>query len=313
MAKTKSKQNGKTKKVVARVPRPVGTPRFNLPAAATAYAKLLADPCNASLVAAPIGDGGGSLVVRMETDFLTGQGAGATATAIMWAPSMPGCYYTNVSLPTDGTAFTWQTATPTNAFIPGIDFLNNNAGQFRCISGCMQVYWPGSELNRQGIISMSRVGAELPATNTVTAYRSTAQYIERTPEGFAEIVWRPNDADLLFSEPGAEDSASATGQKRSALVVTAAGLPAATGIRVRIVACYEYIPKVSSGLKLSSRGHYGGITLGSVLNTLDRTGDWMYNTAHQTGRALSSIAGGVGGILSVGAGASRLGALMLAG
>lgn len=311
MARKKNGNKAKPPAPKRKVPRPRVSPGFNLDGAARTYAALLADPCNSDLVPAPIGDGGGSLVVRMEQDYIIGSGATETAAAIMWIPGMPGVYVPNTPLVSDSTTYTWVLASPLNNFVPGNAFLEANAGQFRCIAGCMQVYWPGSELNRQGIISLSRTPAELPASNQVSTYRSTAQYIERTPEGYSEIVFRPNDSDMLYSEPGAEVGSSATSMKRSAIVVTAAGLPVATGVRVRIVACYEYIPDVTSGIKLASKGHPAGITLGTVLNALDRTGDWMYNTARMGARALSSMAGGVGGIMSLGSGAARLGRLML--
>jgi len=175
------------------------------------------------------------------------------------------------------------------------------------------VYWPGSELNRQGIISLSRVGADTvaAANNQVSNFRTAANYVERTPAGVAEIVWRPNDSDMLFAEPGSEGAATPLGQKKTAILITAAGLPVATGIRIRLVAVYEVIPRVTSGFKLSSKGHQAGITLGGVLNMLDnKGGDWMYNAVH-TGAKLASHFGGVGGILSIANGAARIGKQLL--
>lgn len=304
MAKAKAKKSGKRK---VQVPRPVGG--FDVAVAAKRYAQLLADPCNAPLVNSPIGDGRGGNTVRFETDFVIGNGATNTGTAVAWVPNSPGVWVNDVALTTDFTNFAWTTS-PNPA--PGGAFVTAQATQFRCISGCVQVYWPGSELNRQGIISLSHTGGEIMTltANTTSALRINATYVARTPAGFAEIVWRPNEYDTLFSEPVAE-VATVNQRKKSAIVVTAAGLPVNTGIRIRIVAVYEYIPDITSGMKLAASGAPSGVTLGTVLGMLDRTGDWMYNAAHMGAKALSSLSGGVGGMLSLGNGAYRLGRAML--
>ncbi|UQZ09600.1 putative capsid protein [Freshwater macrophyte associated tombus-like virus 1] len=307
----------KAKKNKQAAAKPKAKPRastsaFSAVSAAERYAQLLADPCNADLVPSPIGDGGGSLVVRFERDFIIGNGATETAAALAWCPGEPAVVVPGTALTGEGVTFSWVTASPVANFTPGWPFIDVNASQVRCIAACAQVYWPGSELNRQGIISMSRAGADTLSTanNQVPTIRSTANYIQRTPEGVAEIVWRPNEYDTYYSEPGAEGFATAIGKKKTALVITGAGLPAAVGLRVRLVAVYEYIPRVESGFKLTSRGHAGGLTLGSVLNKLDSRGDWMYNAVHTGARIGQAMFGGVGSIASLANGAMRIGKMI---
>lgn len=308
-SKTKSSQGSRRSRRNRNVQVP--RPRLALGSAAARYAALVADPCNAPLIPAPIGDGSGSMVARFERDVIIGAETGAAAVAFGFVPSDPRSYGPFAVIGTDNATFAWNDTFFTG-FTPGKDFLLANAQAFRAISCCLQVYWPGKELERSGIISLARVNADLFTANTrVDELRSNSQYIERMPSGCAEIVWRPSEFDMQMTEPEGTGATTPAGRRLTGLLATASGYPAGTGMRVRIVVAYEWIPKQTSGFKLSSHNADTGVTLGSVLNMLDRTGDWMYHSGQIAARAMSSAAAGVGSIYSTVNGARRLGQALL--
>ncbi len=98
----------------------------------------------------------------------------------------------------------------------------------------------------------------------------------------------------------------------TAIVATATGIPASTGVRYRIVVVYEWMPDPASGFKNVIVKTPNPHRLADIIAALDRAGDWMSGTATAAARAISSLAGGVGSIMSLGNGAGRIGRAMLA-
>lgn len=302
----------KTKAAKQRQQRAVAVPRnrgLSLSDAGIRYARLLADPCNGDLVAGPFGDGLGGMVARFEKEYVINNSATDTAAFITFEPISCCVRINNAPLTSDTDVIT-SVSLLTQSW-PGYDFLFANASHVRPLAACMQLYWPGSELNRQGICSLGRYPAEFhnDANLTVARLRTQANYIKRTPADCFEIIWRPTEADLEGRELSATPAVF-TGS--TALVGTATGIPVSTGIRVRIVAVYEWMPDPASGFKntvvVTPRPH----RLADILAFLDRTGDWMSGTATAAGKAMSSLAGGVGSIMALGNGAARLGRAMIA-
>lgn len=297
-----AKRNGPT-----RVPRPVG---LRLSDAGVRYARLLADPCTADLVNGPFGDGFGGMVSRFEKEYVINNSATDVGAFFAFTPGLGSCIIANAPI-TDETA----TITPVAllaASSPGYSFLQPNASHIRPLAACVQVYWPGSELNRQGIISLGRHSNEVVNdTASVSALRAQANYIQRMPADKAEMVWRPSEFDLRGQEWGSTPAVNTVAGMTS-IVVTATGIPPSTGIRIRVVAVYEWMPDPASGFKNVVVRTPTPHRLADIIAFLDRTGDWMTGTAHSAGRALSSLAGGVASIMSLGNGANRLGRAMLA-
>jgi hypothetical protein len=279
------------------------------------YAQLLADPCNGDLVAGPFGDGSGGMVARFEREYFVVGSAGSTACSFAFCPAL--CNFTYASgVISDTSTITWTPNTDPLA-PPGFSFLTANASSFRPLACCMQVYWTGTELNRQGVVSLGRMPAEVfdDTSLTTARIRTSSQYSERTPDTCSEIIWRPQEQDLYFKHVGLAVAplSFGNGSQNTALVMTGAYLPVDVPLRVRIVVVYEWVPDPLSGFKTTT----GRITqktsrLADVLGMLDRTGDWMAGTATSAARAMSSLTAGVGGLLSVGRGAARLGTALLA-
>lgn len=275
----------------AKLPRSIQT---GLDAAAAAYAELLVNPCSGPLVNGPFGDGTGGFMVRVETDQIFNYGTTETASALVFCPSLGTSFVSSVALTSDTTAITWA-ASP--AATPGYTFMLANAAEFRCLSACLQVYWPGSELNRAGIASVGQQTAYvIEGSPSTSALRSLNQYSERTPDDYLEIKWRPNNYDLQYS-PAATIGVTPTNLqdigKRSALVASVGGIPVSTGIRYRIVAVYEWIPSGSGLVAPNKTNAKSRNTFEQVINYLDRTGDWMYHGAMSASKAGYSLMRGM--------------------
>lgn len=312
-AKAKAKPNKTTRtQPKPRVQRPIGM-QFN--ESARKYAALLADPCNGDLVTGPFGDGSGGMVGRFEREFFIVGGAGSTACAFAYSPHANNFAFASGAAITDTTTITWTNNTDATV-PPGFSFMQSNAASVRPLACCMQVYWTGTELNRQGVVSVGRMPAEVfdDTTLTVARIRTASQYTERTPDTYSEIVWRPQEQDTYFTRvTGSGPSAITSFAQSTALVMTGAYLPADTPLRVRVVVVYEWIPDPMSGFKVTT-GRYADkpTRLGEILAFLDRTGDWMSGTAHSAARAISKVGAGVGGLMSLGRGVNRIGTALLA-
>jgi hypothetical protein len=289
--------------VIARLPR-----ALSLDTAAATYAKLLADPCNGPLVTGPFGDGGGGMVTRFESDFLYNVNATETASAFAFVPGLAIGYTGSVVLPFDNTSFNFLANTGAS---PGYQWLNTNASQWRCLSACVQVYYPGTELNRSGLVSVGCLPAEfaLATGQQVNQLRTLSQYVERTPDMMSEIIWRPNSYDLEFTTPQGETPATAS--RRSALYATGSGLPLATGLRYRVVAVYEWYPVNNIGMVTPiNRGQTSTSTFQQVIHRLDGIGDWMYHGALETAKAASSVYRGVRAVGQVAYGTAKMAAML---
>ncbi|APG76245.1 hypothetical protein 3 [Changjiang tombus-like virus 4] len=254
------------------------------------YAHLVADPCNGPLSAGIFGDGSGGVISRFETDGIMGDVAPTTASALVFVPAAAAGWTSGK--PSDGDAPVWNGVT--SSLIPGRDFLNANAGQFRCLAACLRIYWPGTELNRQGIVSNLQTTADIVNNSnaSVGAIRASSTYVQRMPEDYTELKWLPSEYELEMRAPGVI-AASQEFSRFSALVTTTSGVPSATPIRWRMVAVYEWVPRVSTGL--SSMNTAASVPAGSfqrVTQALTSIGNWAYVSSHQAATAISSLLAG---------------------
>lgn len=309
----RNKQRNARRRAKRAGPRPTAGPSFDK--ASADYAALLADPCNGPLVSGPFGDGSGGVVSRFERDIVINSSATDVAAALVFIPGLCQAQVSSAPITSDTGIITF--AGLGGSDIPGNGFLATNAGSFRCLAACVQVYWPGTELNRQGIVSMGQFPADITTDAVVSTsdIRTASPYVERMPEGMVELKWRPTAYETTWQRANMVQDTSTDWDKYTALTVTAAGIPVSTGIRVRMVAVFEWVPKpgTASGLTTIHRTTVKTGSLSSIIAALDRTGDWMYNGAMKAGHALASMARGVGAIASVTNGANRLGRLAIMG
>lgn len=298
--KVKRKNKDKTPKEpkTPRKPRVLG-PMAVLDAQGMAYARILKDPCFAPL-AHPLYEGSeGAVLYRAETNFTFGSGAADTAGVFLWTP---GCFSnttlfgsfataldTNVVICASGGAGTYQ---------PGLTYLQANASVVRIVSACIQVMWPGTEFSRQGFVNVGQLNGSIVSEGVAAAVLSPAnirpllQQGSRIPTDRVEVKFRPFSGDAAWSDPSVVDSTQA---QNGCLGVSFSNIPVSTGIRMRLVAVYEYIPKYAQGqaVPITSRSTSGN-TERQVINHLDKTDPmWWHNVGTNAGNLGAGIAYGI--------------------
>jgi len=300
MAKTKKSQNNQNKqKQKKKGPGPVQLPgaqqKMALSPPLVEYAKLLSNPCNGPLVHAP-GSTQGGMLTRFESDFLIGTGATDTCGFMLFTPgAINGAAPANGSGTLVGVAASDTTAvTPSSGgvgtYLPGKTYLDANASSYRCVAMCVQIYWPGSELDRQGIVSGAQGTYALlrnDSGTTVGLLRSACPVVERIPTECFEVKWAPNYTDGLFRSP---KSTNPPEDGHASLLITWAGLPATKGVRVRAVAVYEWLP-IITGLTLNSNTSTG--TAGDVQKVRQVLDKADANWWHRSGQAALHFASGM--------------------
>jgi len=311
MANKKSKSNGQKRgkkamrgrAVVVRQPVPRGV---GLDLNARRYAQLLADPCNGPLVSGPFGDGNGGIISRFEYDAVLGNSATDAGLIFGFIPGATASSFNSVPLTSDTATYALGTG-----YSPGQVYLNGGAEGCRCLSACLQVYYPGAELTRAGIIGIGQCDARVFDTTLAGissgTLRTTLQNVERMPAGYAEVTWRPNNYDIMYQKPLDLSNLA----KQTALAVSVYGIPASTGVRVRMVAVYEWYPSTANGLTspLVSPTPSKN-TLSDVIGYLDSFGNWMYKSANGVGHAAASLYRGVTRVGEVAYGVSKMAAIM---
>lgn len=242
-----------------------------------AFAALLQDPCNASLCHPTYAGTDNGILTRFETDNILFNGATDTAALLHWAPGGMGTTGTQGNHLLVGTSATTGGAiTPavlSNSVSPGTIFLTGNAASVRCVAACMQVYWPGSESNRAGLVYTGiSNGATVVAGQATSAdgVSQLTQFVDRAPTNFIEIKWRPSDGDQLMIPPSTNTVLSELARK-NAITMAVKGIPVSTGLRVRLVVVYEWTPLAGDGIvnPVMSRS-LSNNTLSQVVSYLDR-------------------------------------------
>lgn len=237
------------------------------------YARLLADPCNGPLVPGLFGDGNGSVVARFEADYTLLVGSTDTAGAFLYVPSQSALYQFNTT--SDTVNGTWGSA----YVAPGQAFLSTK-GRFRPLAACMQIFYSGSELSRQGFVGVANVDASaVLETQSAAKYRTSCPTVVRMPSDSIEIRWRPTEADIEWKTAGQLDATTTFG-KNNALLGTVSGIPVSTGVRVRIVLVAEYQDKIANGTTVVNQ-YPNHDSKGSTFNWqkalqwLDNGGNWL--------------------------------------
>lgn len=281
----KTKKKAKVTKITT-----VARARTGLDAAGAAYAKLLADPCGAPLVHPVYSGGEGGYLIRADSYFGLAGGAGQTSGAVLWTPGAIGT--TNSELVViQGADELVVTPGVGNGNSPGKAFLAQVASNARCVAACIKVTYLGTEATRRGRVHVGHAsGAVLDIGDnaSVQTMIPLCQHFTRTPASTVELVWKPNDADQLFTDPTATTLASEKDRK-SSLLVCVAGLPVAEGALIQMTAIYEWQPIRNQGLAIPSLSKSpSNSTLDEVVNYLIRTGvRWVRGIANEAGNSLA--------------------------
>lgn len=295
MAKAKkmnkaSKKKGKARGGRRRAPRSLG-----LDAAAAAYARLIADPCNAALVHPIYPGSAAGFLFRAESFFGVGTNTGETAGYVHWTPGYVNANNTELLIGNSNSGAGAAAATP-NASSPGKTFLGANAKGVRCIAACMKVTFAGTESARSGRIHYGQTQSGMidnGQTITADGVAQTLQNFSRTPTDTVEIVWKPEIGDTEFNDP-TEAAGALIKDRKGALTFAFAGLPTAVGFTVHLTAVYEWTPAVSGGIGHNTNGKpLSSNSLDDVLTTLQRAG-----VSFVHGAATAAMSGAARGVVN---------------
>lgn len=322
---TRTKNNAK-RNVARRAPRTRVVVSSGLDEHATKYAKLLADPCNGQLTPSVFSGSNGALLARFEYDQIFNNAATDIGSAGYFCP---GAICQNTTNNAIGFGGPWSSDTIPGALInatpaiqPGNAFLAANASGVRAIAACIQVNYMGSELDRAGVIAVGcgKLSTVVPTISTATL-RTLAQVVQRMPDAPIEYRLPITEGSELFRDPASTVNpiTEPTAQDLPALFWSATGVKAATGIRVRFVVVYEWIPKIGIGMTVPNMGRVSVSrnTSSDVLRALEKTGDWLHRgvdsaysiagAGYKAGRLMSGMYSAGKSMLSVrGAAAAML-------
>jgi hypothetical protein len=285
-----------------------------LDASAAQFARLLSDPCTASLCHPVYSGSDVGYLGRFEHDFTLDalNAATSTAGALLFAP---GCIGVSASetlssagnnavmklggstdIVTDSSNLPWKCVNP--AAQPGSTFFAFGSEACRPVAACLQIHYTGTELDRAGTISLARVnaGSILNSDNAVVAQlRTASQYVDRTPQTHYEVIWTPSDGDQLMSDPSLITGQRQT-ERKNGLLLTFSGI-APSKLRARLVVIYEWIPESTQGLIIDTTSRNKSFnTLDHVLNALDGAGRWWLKNGSTIGALYKSGAMLLGGM-----------------
>lgn len=240
-----------------------------------AYANLLRDPCYGKLVAPTYSGSVGGILTRFESDYVVNGAATDMGAFVAFTPGILGLTTTTYgsvmgatgAITSDGATITTQNLP---AKQPGVALAPSMAAS-RCISACLQVSFMGSELQRSGVCSVGQLtynDLNGPVSFSLSSIRAMCPTVVKVPDGEVEIKLRPTAESETFYPVNAVANTNLSAHPT--LVATMSGIPANTGMRVRMVAVYEWIPQSASGVVAASgNSTTSQNTLTNVVHALD--------------------------------------------
>lgn len=299
---------------IARLPRQSGAGGFTT--SATEYAQMLCDPCNATLKAPLYPGTTGSNVMRYRAETVLGD-ATTTACVVAYHPVL-GAW---------GRAVAGGTTQSPLLYLgdawPGDTFLNAtiSIASYRGVAGCMQVAYPGTEMNRGGYVSLGVIngktvwnviaaasgGGGFPVTPA--SLLETLTHSQRMPVDEVECAWVPSFGDQEFgtqlgsatSDPVMRENF----EKSNFVLLVVQGATASTAgvIRITNTSIVEVNWADGRGL-VSNAAHVqtNPTTFTQVIAALQRKDPhWYINAAKKVGKLVGAAAGGYasGGMLGM--------------
>lgn len=275
-----------------------------LDAAAKAYAQLLSDPCYAPIVH-PVSEVSNSgFLVRVKGFVTAGGNAGAVDSITQFTP---GNWATESVFAGSMWAFGYSTTFNGSLGVasgsPGPAFLQGSGvvGAYRPVAGCLKVHYLGSELNRQGRVSIGLLPSQAASTGsglfTAPSYVTQCQKTSRLGDEVHEIKFVPlSSTDHMFTTIAG--SANPTTNVTS-MVVVVQNAPAGS-VQIGYDFVYEWVPEPSSGLSTSLEATKSSNSASDVINVLQRAyGSLEKFATSDSGRAIAS---GLGRMVSSGLG-----------
>jgi len=261
--RVRKRKTGTTMKRRARRGGGGGAP--TLDTAALKWARLLADPCGAEIVAPVYPGAGRGYQVRLKQLVTLPSENGF----IEWCPASNSYTY----------AYTTSASTVFEPLVgyPAFNYLtttNNNSNiSFRPVAACMKVYPNDSEMNRSGILYLGHTnGVAQNYTSagtsnlTINGIAGSLPYTGRMPDSTSEIIWLPAEGDADGLSYNVDNSnALAAPDLSNVCAAFTGGFTSALGVSVELIAVYEVNPGAGSGVQNSLAKPVSKNTLNDVL------------------------------------------------
>lgn len=259
-----------------------------LDAPGAAWARLIADPCNAPLVSPCYPSNGTGQFVRLRRIIPLPAAPENNSIQLAFAPGQNALWKgeTRPEAP-DGT---------TSAAEGAFSGLADNYDSFRCVAACLKVTYVGTESGRAGTIGLSNSPNPLfnPSETTVSnGFMSQMTQINRVGEVKHEVKWIPSIKDQEFQTTNG--SVPNLGSTLTCIVADlkrylTSGSPGyvTEGVQFELVGIYEVVPKRNSGMMVASVPNQSRNTVADVMRALGPTAHWLYG--HMVAPVLRSMA-----------------------
>lgn len=261
-------------------------PRSNDPGA-LAYARLLADPCAATLAYPVYGTTNNGYLIRTRQtytipstwqDWVFEYSPGRVDYTGTVSAS-PGIITGTATV--GGTLPTWVGAVNTPAFLK-----STVVNTFRPVAGCLKCTYIGAELGRAGTwTGLFADGTQgiiggTPNPTTAAGWNNNGLRTVRAGEPF-EIKWIPSTSDqATWLQCGGNDDAVLGNQTSNTLTVVGNGTPGGcTNIELTYV--WEWQPDTTTAIANNIGGPVSGQTLSSVLRTFGDLGSFVMSSGPQ--------------------------------
>lgn len=246
------------------------------------HIRLLLDPCNADIGPTAY-RGRDGFITRFTSIHTVGPGTTQTVGIFMYYPRLNRVYNrmtTNIN--DELGAIDWFGANTFDG--PGHPFLRNTVEAMRPVSACVQAYFSGTELDRQGVVYNGVVPAQVFTNtalgmNTIDGYAQLLQKRQRTPDHTVETKWVPSPSDENYART---DTLSPQVESDNVIVLCYTGFaPTKINFNFRVVNNVEWLPGAGQGFVApapSTPDVPAGLE--RVRTALSHMGNWWVEAAH---------------------------------
>lgn len=262
---------------------------------ATAYRRLIMDPCHAYMVSPPSTTSESGYLIRTRS-VVTFPSVAATNTTwgVYYHPGLQ--QYYQFELPNSTTAIasgsivtTQATANPTGLYTQlTTGPLFNTSYSCRPVASCLTYSYAGSESNRSGTLCYSNAISVEQFFDAVAAGSATGNNFDvwcsknmRVPVSSLDLKWKPDmSADQFEDTLAAISTVSPTGSSaqlypvhmsmaNGMLFVVNSGSNASNQERVEITTVWEWKPNTGTGIAAAAPApSYHGLTLRDIVDTI---------------------------------------------
>jgi len=227
------------------------------------YARLLANPESAPLVH-PTYPGSNGMLVRTSQDFTLAVAGTAGETGVFWTPALAMTFGTARPgyLEHNGTAYASPGSLVSQMqFVPGLSLLagasatGGVASMFRVIAAAIEMTYIGSNDTLSGLMYMGNFNGGQVQTGAATIAGGIGAHCTtniRTSNMTQRIRWMPGEDDenykIVTNNGVSQNPPNEYAYDNNSLFCGVSGLAAGSNIRFRLIACYEYIPVIGSGV-----------------------------------------------------------------